>query len=90
MNERYRELTDKNDDPYSPYSNRVRDAVVGTNRSSYQIQEPIENDEEGLAIKTDDNTSSVSTSSSVSNASSCYDENKHNMWNQGEQMDQEC
>ena len=74
-------ITDKDDDPHSPFSSRASDAVVGTNRSSYQKQESIENDEEGLAVETDECTSSASTSSSVSTSSSCYDENEQNMWN---------
>ena len=81
MSEWYKEFTDKGDDPHSPFSSRASDAIVGTNRSSYQKQESIENDEEGLAIEKEDYTSSASTSSSVSTSSSCYDENEHNMWN---------
>ena len=81
MSEWYKEFTDKDDDPHSPFSIHVSDAIVGANRSSYQIQEPKENDEEGLAIEKEDYTSSASTSSSVSTSSSCYDENEHNMWN---------
>ena len=79
--ERHKELHDKDDDPHSPFSSCVSDVVVGTNRSSYKIQEPIENDEAGLVMEKDDYTSSASTSSSFSTSSRCYDENKHNMWN---------
>ena len=53
------------------FSQCVTALSVETNRSSYQIQELIENGEEVLAIEKDDYTSSVS--------SSCSDE--HNMWN---------
>ena len=81
MSEWYKELTDKDDDPHSPFSSRASDAVVGTNRSSYQKQAPIENDEEGLVMEKDDYTSSASTSSSVSTSSRCHDENEQNMWN---------
>ena len=80
MSEWYKELTDKDYDPHSPFSIHVSDAIVGTNRSSYQIQEPVENDEERLSIE-NDFTSSASTSSPVSTSSSCYDENERNMWN---------
>ena len=81
MREWYREFTDKDDDPHSPFSSRASDAIVETNRSSYQKQEPIENDEEGLAMEKEEYTSSTCTSSSVSSSSSCYDVNEHNMWN---------
>ena len=81
MSEWYKELPDKGDDPHSPFSSRASDAIVGTNRSSYQKQESIENEEEGLAMEKEDYTSSTCTSSSVSTSSRCYDENEHNMWN---------
>ena len=81
MNKWYTELTDKEDDPHSSFSIRVSDTIVETNRSSYQIQEPIANDEERPAMKKNDYASSASTSSSVSTSSSCYDANEHNMWN---------
>ena len=63
------------------FSIHVNDVVVGTNRSSYQKQESIKNDEEGLVMENDEYTSFASTSSSVSTSSRCYDETKHNMWN---------
>ena len=77
----YRKSTRKDDDSHSPSTTRVSDVVTGTSKSSYQAREPIENDEEGLAIEKDEYTSSTSTSSSVSTFSDCYDENEHNMWN---------
>ena len=81
MSEWYKELADKDDDPHSLFSSGVSDVVVGTNRSSCQKQESIENDEEGLAMEKELYISSASTSSSLSTSSSCYDENEHNMWN---------
>ena len=81
MSEWYKEFTDKDDDPHYPFSIHVSDVVVGRNRSLYQKQESIENDEEGLAMEKDDYTSSASTSSSVSSSSIWSDENEHNMWN---------
>ena len=50
--------------------------VTGTNRSSCQARQPIENDEERLAMKRDDYTYSASTSSSTSTFSDCFDENE--------------
>ena len=81
MSEWYKDFTDKDDDPHSPFSSCVSDVVVGRNRSLYQKQESIENDEAGLVMEKDDYTSSASTSSSVSSFSSWSDENEHNMWN---------
>ena len=34
-----------------PSSSRVSDALAGADRTSYQVREPIENDEETLAMK---------------------------------------
>ena len=50
----YQEPTREDDDPHIPSSSRVSDVLVGTNRTSYQVREPIENDEERLAMKRGD------------------------------------
>ena len=50
----YRELTREDDDPHFPSSTRVSDVVTGTNRMSYQVREPTENDKERLAMKRGD------------------------------------
>ena len=50
----YLEPTREDDDPYVPSSTRVSDVVTGTNRSSYEVREPIENDEERVAMKKGD------------------------------------
>ena len=50
----YQEPTREDDDPHLPSSSRVRDVYTGTNRTSYQEREPIENDEERLAMKRGD------------------------------------
>ena len=47
----YQEPTREDDDPHIPSSIRVSDVFTGTNRTSYQEREPIENDEEWLAMK---------------------------------------
>ena len=49
-----REVTREDDDPHSPSSTRVSDVVTGTSKPSYQVREPIENDEETLAMKRGD------------------------------------
>ena len=55
----YQESTREDDDPRSPPSSRVSDVFTGTNRMSYQVREPIENDEERLAMKRGDMPPSV-------------------------------
>ena len=50
----YLEPTREDDDPYFRSSTRVSDVLTGTNRTSYQVREPIENDEERLAMKKGD------------------------------------
>ena len=77
----YQEPTREDDDPRSSPSSRVSDVVTGTNRSSYQVREPVEYDEERLAMKRDDCTPSASTSSSASTFSDWFHENEHNVWN---------
>ena len=52
VSKRYRESTREDDDSHS----RVSDVGTGTNRSSYQVREPIEKNEERLAMKRDDYT----------------------------------
>ena len=42
------------DDPHFPSSSRVSDALTGADTTSYQEREPIENDEERLAMKQGD------------------------------------
>ena len=41
----YQESTREDDDLHSPSSTRVSDVVTGTNRSSYEVREPIKNNE---------------------------------------------
>ena len=50
----YRESTREDDDLHLSSSSRVSDVITGTNRSSYQVREPIENDEQRLAMKRGD------------------------------------
>ena len=50
----YQEPTREDDDPHIPSSSLVSDVLVGTNRTSYQVREPIENDEERLTMKRGD------------------------------------
>ena len=50
----YQEPTREDEDPHFSSSSRVSDAVSGADRTSYQEREPIENDEERLAMKKDD------------------------------------
>ena len=50
----YRESTREDDDLHLSSSSRVSEVITGTNRSSYQVREPIENDEERLAMKRGD------------------------------------
>ena len=50
----YQEPTREDDDPRSSSSSRVSDVITGTNRMSYQVREPIENDGETLAMKRGD------------------------------------
>ena len=47
----YLEPTREEDDPHFPSSSRVSDALTGADKASYQVREPIENDEERLAIE---------------------------------------
>ena len=47
----YQGPTREDDDPPFPSSNRVSDIFTGVDRASYQAQEPIENDEDKLAMK---------------------------------------
>ena len=47
------EPTREDDDPHFPSSSRVIDALTGADRTSYQVREPIENDER-LAMKKGD------------------------------------
>ena len=54
MSKWYSEFTHEGDDSHLSSWNLVSEIVTGTNRSSYQIREPIENDEEGLAMRRDD------------------------------------
>ena len=51
VSEWYQESTHESDDPHSPSSNRVSDVFTGADRTSYQVREPIENDEDRLAMK---------------------------------------
>ena len=50
----YQEPTRESDDSQLPSSSRVSDALSGTDRKSYQVREPIEDDEERLAMKQGD------------------------------------
>ena len=50
----YQESTREEDDTHFPSSSRVSDALTGADTTSYQVQEPIENDEEKLAMKRGD------------------------------------
>ena len=77
----HQESTREDDDPHFSSSSRVSEVSTGTNGSSQQVRELIENDEERLAMKRDDFSPFASTSSSVFTSSSCYDENEHDMWN---------
>ena len=49
----YQESTREDDDPRSPASNRVSD-LAGADRMSYQVREPIEKDEDRLAMQRGD------------------------------------
>ena len=49
----YQESTREDDDLHSPASNRVSD-LAGADRMSYQVREPIEKDEDRLAMKRGD------------------------------------
>ena len=53
MNKWHLEPTREDDDPHFPSSSRVIDALTGADRTSYQVREPIENDER-LAMKKGD------------------------------------
>ena len=50
----FQESPRENDDPHSPSSTRVCDIFTGVDRASYQVREPIGNDEERLAMKRGD------------------------------------
>ena len=54
VSERYQETTREDDDSHFSSSSRVSDVFTGTNRTSYQGREPIEGDEERLAMKRGD------------------------------------
>ena len=47
----YQEPTREDDDSHFSSSSRVSDVFTGTNRTSYQRREPIEDDDERLAMK---------------------------------------
>ena len=51
---RYQEPTREGDDSQLPSSSRASDALSGTGRTSYQVREPIQDDEERLAMKQGD------------------------------------
>ena len=53
ISEWYQESIREDDDPHAPSSNRVSD-FTGADRMSYQVREPIENDEDRLAMKRGD------------------------------------
>ena len=50
----YQEPTRESDDSQLQSSSRASDALSGTGRTSYQVREPIEDDEERLAMKQGD------------------------------------
>ena len=50
----YQEPIREGDDSQLPSSSRASDALSGTDRTSYQVREPIEDDEERLAMKQGD------------------------------------
>ena len=50
----YQESTREEDDTHFPSSSRASDALTGADTTSYQVREPIENDEERLAMKRGD------------------------------------
>ena len=50
----YQESTLEDDDPHSPSPIRVCDTFTGVDRTSYQVREPIENDEQRLSMKKGD------------------------------------
>ena len=54
MKKWYVETAREDDYPHFPSSSRVRDALTGADRASYQVRESIENDEERLAMKKGD------------------------------------
>ena len=54
VSKRYHESTREDDDPHSPTSTRVSDIFTGVDKASNQVREPIENDEERLAMKRGD------------------------------------
>ena len=58
MNRWHLEPTREDDDPHFPSSSRVSDALTEADRMSYQVREPVENDER-LAMKKGDMLSSV-------------------------------
>ena len=47
----YQEPTRESDDSQLPSSSRASDVLSATDRTSYQVREPIEDDEERLAMK---------------------------------------
>ena len=51
VSEWYQETTREDDDSHFSSSSRVSDVFPGTSRTSHQEREPIENDEERLAIR---------------------------------------
>ena len=54
VSKRYQEATLQDDDLHSPSPIRVRDTFTGAERTSYQEQEPVENDAQRLAMKKGD------------------------------------
>ena len=50
----YQEPTGDDDDSHFSSSSRVSDVFTGTSRTSYQEREPLENDEDRLAMKRGD------------------------------------
>ena len=54
VSEWYQKSTREDDDSHFSSSSRVSDVFTGTNRTSYQGREPIEGDEERLAMKRGD------------------------------------
>ena len=50
----YQEPTRESDDSQLPSSSRASDALSGTDRTSYQVRQTIEDDEERLAMKQGD------------------------------------
>ena len=62
VSEWYQGSTHESDDPHSPSSNRVSDVFIGADRTSYQVRQPIENDEDRLAMKRGKHASTIAAS----------------------------